>query len=221
MKVGTDSVLLGAWVEAQPYRQVLDIGTGTGILAIMMAQKCNAQIDAIELDVAACEQARENAANCFWADRIHVYNTTLQKFSNRAHTVYDLIIANPPYFVDSHKASGPARNMARHMDETLSFNDLLDGVRSLLSDDGRFCVILPYKEGLLFYKEAVKFSLYCSRITRVKTKIEKTEKRLMMAFSKNMLPISEDEIVILDNNNLFTQQYIDLTHDFYLTPNQR
>lgn len=221
MKVGTDSVLFGAWVDTNNSKHLLDIGTGTGILALMMAQKCNAIIDAIELDEAACLQAKENIEQSIWAQRINVIHTSLQNFCLNNQTLYDLIIANPPYFVDAHKASGAARNIARHMNETLSINDLLQGVNTMLNNDGRFCVILPYKEGLLFYQQAVKSNLFCSRITRVKTKADKPAKRLMMAFTKNMLPINEDEIIILDKNNHFTKAYMDVTNDFYLTHHTR
>lgn len=216
MKVGTDSVLFGAWINASPSQFALDIGTGTGILSLMLAQKSNAVIDAIDIDLEACEQARENVTNSKWHNRINVYHSTLQDFKHRALMEYDLIISNPPYFVDAHKASDSARSIARHMDETLSIEDLISGVLKLLSADGRFCIILPYKEGMLFYEKALLSKLYCTRLTRVKTKIDKPEKRLMMEFCRDMNVIEEDEIVIQENENNFTEQYINLTKDFYL-----
>lgn len=216
MKVGTDSVLFGAWIDPTKSQFVLDIGTGTGILSLMLAQKSNAVIDAIDIDLQACEQARENSMQSKWNHRINVYHSTLQNFMHRALMVYDLIISNPPYFADAHKTNDNARNIARHMDETLSIDDLISGVLKLLSDDGRFCVILPYKEGMLFYEKAMLNKLYCTRLTRVKTKIDKPEKRLMMEFSRHMKVIEEDEIVIQETENYFTDQYINLTKDFYL-----
>ena len=216
MKVGTDSVLFGAWINPAKSQFVLDIGTGTGILSLMLAQKCNAVIDAIDVDSEACVQARENILQSKWSNRINVYHSTLQNFMHRALMVYDLIISNPPYFVDAHKATNNARNIARHMNETLSIDDLISGILKLLSDDGRFCVILPYKEGMLFYEKAMLSKLYCSRLTRVKTKIDKPEKRLMMEFCRHMKVIEEDEIVIQENENYFTDKYLQLTKDFYL-----
>lgn len=219
MKVGTDSVLFGAWINAINSFEVLDIGTGTSVLALMIAQKCKAAIDAIDIDADSCQQARDNIAASKWNDRIKVYHTSLQNFQNNALTVYDLIVSNPPYFVDAHKASDAARNIARHMNETLTIDDLINGVLKLLSAEGKFCVILPFKEGMLFYENALQKNLYCSRLTRVKTKIDKPEKRLMMEFTRNMNVIEEDEIIIQEGDNYFTKKYIELTKDFY--PNLR
>ncbi|MEO8147287.1 MAG: methyltransferase [Bacteroidia bacterium] len=215
MKVGTDSVLFGAWIKTRNASSILDIGTGTGVLALMLAQKSNAQIDAIDVDAEACEQARENCIASPWADRIKVFHSTLQHFQNHAHAVYDLIVSNPPYFSSSHKASDAARNIARHMDATLSMEDLINGVLKLLSTDGNFCVILPQKEGMLFYEKALLHNLFCTNLTRVKTKIDKPEKRLMMEFSRKMQVMNEDEIVIQEADNFFTEDYIQLTKDFY------
>lgn len=215
MKVGTDSVLFGAWIKTRNAQTILDIGTGTGVLALMLAQKSNALIDAIDVDAEACEQARENFNASPWHDRLKVYHTSLQKFQDNAHAQYDLIVSNPPYFSSSHKASDAARNIARHMDATLSMEDLINGVLKLLHDDGTFCVILPQKEGMLFYEKALLSNLYCANLTRVKTKTDKPEKRLMMEFAKKMQVVNETEIVIQEADNFFTEDYIELTKDFY------
>ncbi len=215
MKVGTDSVLFGAWVNTGNAKNILDIGTGTGVLALMLAQKSQAVIDAIDIDADACEQAKENFLNSPWSDRLRVYHTMLQKFRDNALQHYDLIVSNPPYFTSSHRANDAARNIARHMDSTLSMEDLITGVIKLLHDDGRFCVILPAKEGMLFYEKATLHNLFCNRLTRVKTISDRAEKRLMMAFGKKMQVIEEDEIVIQQNEHQFSDEYIELTKDFY------
>jgi tRNA1Val (adenine37-N6)-methyltransferase len=216
MKVGTDGVLLGAWVQCQQAGSILDIGCGTGLIALMMAQKCPAsQIDAIDIDAVAFRQAKENFEYSPWADRLHSYHDSLQNFALTAAKKFDLIVSNPPFFMDAHPAPSEARNVARHMDESLSIAELFDGVDKLLSSDGRFCVIFPFREGMLFLEYAEMHQLYANRITKVKTKVEKQEKR-MMEFEKVRKELMEDELVIQEEDLSFTQQYIDLTADFYL-----
>lgn len=136
-KVGTDAVLIGSWAKVNEARTILDIGTGTGIIALMMAQKSRATIDAIDIEQSSYEQATENASHSIWADRIKVYHTSLQDFANKTTKKYDAIITNPPYFVDSSKAPDEERSHARHTD-TLTFADLISGVKKLLNDTGLF-----------------------------------------------------------------------------------
>jgi tRNA1Val (adenine37-N6)-methyltransferase len=129
---------------------------------------------------------------------------------------YDLIISNPPYFIGAHPAPSEARNIARHMNETLSIEELASCVKTLLSAKGIFCVILPYMEGIMFKGFAESQGLYAIHLTKVKTKIEKQEKRLMMKFSLMPAPLTEDELVIQEEDLSFTEQYVQLTKDFYL-----
>jgi tRNA1Val (adenine37-N6)-methyltransferase len=217
MKVGTDGVLLGAWVTCQQAGSILDIGCGTGLIALMMAQKCpDSEIDAIDIDAVAFRQAKENFEYSPWAERLHSFHDTLQNFVMVANKSFDLIVSNPPFFMDAHPAPSEARNVARHMDESLSIEELCDGVKKLLNPDGRFCVIFPFREGMRFLEYAEMNGLYANRITKVKTKVEKLEKRMMMEFEKVRKELVEDELVIQEEDLSFTQQYIDLTADFYL-----
>lgn len=216
MKVGTDGVLLGAWVKTGNARSILDIGTGTGLIALMMAQKSDASIHAIDIDEDAWLQAIDNFNASPWADRLHCIHQSLQYFSSHTPDRYDLIVSNPPYFLDAHPAPSEARNIARHMDETLSIAELVEGVKKLLSPQGRFCVILPYREGMKFIEHATASGLFIHHITKVKTKVEKQEKRLMMEFAAFPGPAIEDELVIQEEDLSFTKDYIDLTNDFYL-----
>lgn len=216
MKVGTDGVLLGAWTQAFNAKTVLDIGTGTGLIALMLAQKSEADIDAIDIDKNAFEQAVDNASHSKWKTRIQVFHLALQDFVEFSSQKYDLIVSNPPYFVDASKASSEARNIARHMNETLTFEELISGVKSLLHPKGRFCLILPYKEGMLFIEEAEKQQLYCNRITRVRTKFDKMEKRFLMECSLKRTHILTDELIIHEDDNSYTKDYLDLTKDYYI-----
>lgn len=217
MKVGTDAVLLGAWIKTGEAKHILDVGTGTGIIALMLAQKSNALIDAIDIDRNAVEQAQENVANSPFKENVSVFHKSLQSFSNEIKRKYDLIVSNPPYFVDSSKAPDETRNFARHTDE-LSFDDLLDGVKKLLEPNGSFCLILPFKEGSVFIEKARHAGLFCNHITRVKTRKDKEEpKRLLFCFSFKEKEMMEDEIVIeLNERHQYTPEYIELTKDYYL-----
>lgn len=215
MKVGTDAVLLGSWIEARNTKTILDVGTGTGIIAIMLAQKSNALVDAIDIDKNSCEQAKHNVSFSPWANRIHVFHVSLQNFQNHTNRKYDLIVSNPPYFKDASKASMEARNKARHSD-TLSFDELIKGVKLLLNPTGCLYVILPLKEGIAFRKKAAEQGLYCIQLMKVKTKPEKEEKRLMMRFEFQRMDCEETQLIIQKENLSYTKEYIELTKEYYL-----
>ncbi len=216
MKVGTDAVLLGAWVNASNARTILDIGTGTGIISLMLAQKSDALIDSIDLDKNAYMQAQENVGSCKWKDRIQVHHISLQQYAINSKHKYDLIVSNPPYFVDSSKALEESRTNARHTDQ-LPFSDLLDGVLKLLSASGKFYVILPTKESQLFREMAEVQNLHLTKLTRVVTRTDKPEKRLLMKFEFAQKPVEEDTITIeQDERHCYTEQYKELTKDYYM-----
>lgn len=216
MKVGTDAVLLGSWVNASNAKTILDIGTGTGIIALMLAQKSNAIIDAIDIDNNAFMQAAENITDCKWKERIHIHHISLQQYSAGSNHKYDLIVSNPPYFVDSSKALEESRTNARHTDQ-LPFGDLLNGVLNLLNPDGIFCVILPTKESQVFRDMAEEQNLFLTKLTRVITRTDKPEKRLLMQFEFTKKTIEEYFIIIeKDERHSYTDEYKELTKDYYL-----
>lgn len=216
MKVGTDAVLLGAWVNATSSKRILDIGTGTGVIAIMLAQKSPAKIDAIDVDEMSYKQATENVGNCPWKEWIQVYHTSLQEFSKTHSNEYDLIVSNPPYFIDSTKTPTDSRTHARHAD-LLSYEELLTGILKLLSPTGSFCVILPNKEGEQFRDMAEKKQLHLTKLVRIHTRTDKTEKRLLMKFEFTQKSFSEESITIeKDERHTYTEEYKELTKDYYL-----
>ena len=149
MKVGTDAVLLGSWVDPKSAEHILDIGTGTGLIALMLAQKSPAEIDAVDIDENACRQAEENFNSSPWAGRVHIFHQSFQEFSTTTKLQYDLVVSNPPYFHHASKPPEEARLNARHNDQ-LSFIELAEGVKKILNSSGRFCLILPSKEGFEF-----------------------------------------------------------------------
>ncbi len=216
MKVGTDGVLLGAWATIKGDKNVLDIGTGTGLIAIMLAQRCPTagEIHGVELDEAAYFQALENRDNSPWANRIDVFHTKIQDFDNIVK--YDLIVSNPPFFLAGTKSLNQQRNQARHTNE-LPFEELLKSVAKLLTNEGRFSIILPYEEGKLFEQQAINYQLYCNRKTAVRSKKEKPLERLLLEFERQDKPIQENELTIqYEQRNDYTEDYIALTKDFYI-----
>lgn len=218
MKVGTDSVLLGAWcpIENNPF-SVLDIGAGTGILSLMIAQRSNAeQIDAIEIDEDAYEQCVENFENSPWGDRLFCYHAGLDEFVEDPEEEYDLIISNPPFYSEDYKTENPQRDLARFQD-AMPFEELIEVADLLLSENGIFAVIIPYKEEEKFIDLCAEVELYPVKVTRVKGSPTTEIKRSLLAFKRYELPVLEaDELVIEINRHEYTDAYIDLTKDFYL-----
>ena len=217
MKVSTDAVLLGAWVLPNGSKQILDIGTGTGVIALMLAQKSKACIDAIDIDEQAVHQAENNFRESPFDNELRISKIAFQDFYKSATKKYDLIITNPPYFEQSFKSSDEQRSQARHAD-VLPFNTLLDGVKQLLSDKGRFCVILPTNEALKFRQMAEKRGLYLSKLLRVKSRTDKQiEKRHIMQFEAKPTEFSESTISIEHEvRHSYTPEYKELTKDYYI-----
>ena len=218
MKIGTDGVLLGAWapIVNHPF-SILDIGTGTGIIALMLAQRSAAQqIDALEIDEAAYEQATDNFENSPWNDRLFCFHAGLDEFIEEPEEEYDLIVSNPPFYSEDYKTENESRDLARFQD-AMPFEQLLEAADLLLSEHGIFAVIIPFKEEENFIALANEFELYPLKITRVKGTPTTEIKRSLLAFSRNEttdLPI--DELVIETARHVYTQEYIGLTKDFYL-----
>ena len=219
MKVGTDGVLLGAW--AQGGERVLDIGTGTGVIALMMAQRyAEAHVVAVDIDEAAVRQARQNADASPFGDRVEVVLSSIQDYATScslsfgegrgevpAH--FDSIVCNPPFFVDSLKAPDQQRSLARHAD-TLPFAELMRSAYHLLSDDGELSVVIPFDYRRRLDDEAFLCSFFPSRVCAVRTKSTKPVRRYLLAYRKRPCPCHHDELTIGD------ARYQQLTRDFYL-----
>jgi tRNA1Val (adenine37-N6)-methyltransferase len=216
MKVGTDGVLLGAWVNVENSKIIFDIGTGSGLIAIMLGQRFNASIEAIEIDQSAYTQAAENIRNCPWSSRISVKNISLQEYTSKHQKQFDLIVCNPPFFENSLQSSLPLRNMARH-DNILTHSEIINCVLKILNPCGRFGLIIPYTEGIQFIEKASKKGLFCIRKTSVKTKSHSSVKRLLMEFSSIPENCRENSLIITgEGKEEYSTDYKDLTKDFYL-----
>ena len=217
MKIGTDGVLLGAWADILEAKRILDIGTGTGVIAIMLAQRTqNAQIFAVEIDEAACSQASENMAASPWSDRLHAINVPIQEYEKSANQDFDLIVSNPPFFSGGTFSNHENRNNVRHTIK-MPHGDLLGAVRTLLAPHGRFCLVLPLIEGMRFRELARSYNLYCTKMTEVIPKVDKQVERLLLQFERREIAMKKDQLVIQEQKrNEWTPDYIALTKAFYL-----
>ena len=223
MKVGTDAVLLGAWcpIENNP-KSVLDIGAGTGILSLMLAQRSNAApnnvgiIDAIEIDENAYEQCVENFEASPWSDKLFCFHAGLDEFVDEPEDEYDLIISNPPFYTDGYKSATASRDLAR-FEEAMPFEELIEAAALLLSDNGIFSVIIPFKEEERFLNLCAEFDLYPVKATHVRATPETPIIRSLLAFKRYELSVLvADELVIEISRHEYTPEYIELTKDFYL-----
>ncbi len=217
MKVGTDGVLLGAWVDINStINSILDVGTGTGLISLILAQRSNCEIiDAVELEENAYIQAVENFERSKWADRLFCYHSSFQNFALEIDEKYDLIISNPPFYNSTYKKLGKARAMARHT-KNLTFKKLLKGVTKLLSKDGCFALIIPFSEEDKFIELAKKILLFPKKITRVRGMSSTAIKRSLIQFSFSEEIIHISEISIEKNRHNYTQKYINIVKDFYI-----
>lgn len=218
MKIGTDAVLLGAWcpIDNNPF-SILDIGAGTGILSLMLAQRSNAeQIDSLEIDEEAYEQCVENFENSPWSDRLFCFHAGLDEFVEEPEDEYDIIISNPPFYSEDYKTDDSQRDLARFQD-ALPFEDLIEAADLLLSENGIFAVIIPYKEEERFIDLCAEVELFPVKVTRVKGSHSTPIVRSLLAFKRYELSVlTADELVIEISRHEYTDDYINLTKDFYL-----
>lgn len=212
MKVGTDGVLLAAWTTASGLR-LLDIGTGCGLIALILAQRNNqAVIDAVEIDESSVIQAQDNFNNSPWAERLKGIYYDINNYKPGFH--YDLIVSNPPYFIDSTPSPHIKKHQVRH-NSLLSMNQLIRQVNKLLSDDGKFSVILPVIEGELLIKEAKLSGLFAERIASFIPRRGKPTERLLITFSRTAGDVIKEEILHYNDENEWSEKYKDLTKEFY------
>ncbi len=222
MKIGTDSMILGAYTSHNNVKTILDIGTGCGILSFMMAQKYrNAKIVGIDIDINSINEANENLNNLdnFEYNNINFLNISLQEFviqSVKRKEKFDLIISNPPFFTNSFKSHKSNRNLSRHNDN-LCFFDLVICVKKLLNYDSIFSVILPLYEAIKFIDIAENENLYCKHLLKIQSNFNLKAKRYIMYFSLNKCnSISIDTLIFRDEYNNYTQQYKELTKEYHL-----
>ncbi|MFN5347743.1 MAG: tRNA1(Val) (adenine(37)-N6)-methyltransferase [Bacteroidota bacterium] len=218
MKVGTDGVLLGSWTYTDNANNILDIGTGTGLIALMLAQRSNANITAVDAEANACEQAKINFDASPWTNRLQLVHSKIQDF--HSDHLFDLIVSNPPYFSGYYSSENLSRDIARSADVLLPYEELISCAKKLLIANGRLSLILPADQQEKITAIANQNELALSRLTFVKTKSSKEAKRILLEFVNNFNQVNAiiDELIIQsdDNGRVYTQEYINLTKDFYL-----
>lgn len=215
MKVGTDAILLGRWTEVKPTDVVLDIGTGCGLLPLMLSQKGVSQVDAVDIDAASIEEATINFQASQWRDQLKTFCVDIIDFQTDKQ--YDLIVSNPPFFSCFSKCDSDRKSRARHTDMGLSYETLCVAVRRLMKADGRFSLVLPFVESLDFLEVATGYRLFLHKRMTIIPIEGKTPNRvnLELAFSETDL-VQEETFTIRDRNKRFTAQYNEFLKDFYL-----
>ena len=217
MKIGTDSVLLGAWASTKHNpASILDIGAGTGILSLMLAQRSNANtIEAIEIDDDAFEQCAENFEDSPWNDRLFCFHASLIEYIEAVDDKFDLIVCNPPFYSEDYKTKDRSRNLARFSD-AMPLQHLILAAYHFLSNTGKFSLIIPYKSEQLVIQEANIAGLNPERILRVKGNPNSEIKRSLLEFTFQHNTPNISELIIESQRHVYTKDYIDLTKEFYL-----
>lgn len=215
MKVGTDGVLLGAWADVASAKRVLDIGTGTGLISLMIAQRSAADIIAVEIDEDAVSEALVNFEESPWKKRLTVINDDFVNFSKETSELFDVIVSNPPYFIDSLVCLDEKRGKARHTN-SMSYNELIKGVSKLLSETGAFFLITPSDVETLIEEILENENLFVNEKVYVCPKVESQPKRMMWKISRERSLCISKSLSIEKERHIYTDDYIALTHDYYI-----
>ena len=217
MKVGTDGVLLGAWAVHKAPQHILDVGTGTGLIALMLAQRfANAQIDAIEIEPEAARQATENVSDSPWSNRVVVHNANFLEWAVADDVRYDLIVSNPPFFSKAHPTPEAKRQLARH-DNDLPLAAMLQHMRAMLSANGCVCMVFPHERLPELTDYARQAGLWTDLLCEVFPTPQKAPKRVLVRFVARELEMRSEQLCIeLEQRHRYSEAYKALTRDFYL-----
>ncbi len=217
MKVCTDSCLFGALIDPKEAQYILDIGSGTGLLSLMIAQKCKASIDGVEIDNDAALESKKNVTNSKFRKQIKIYHDSIQHFSEISNQTYDLIISNPPFFQNSLLSNDSKINKALHNDE-LQFDEIISIVNKHLNLDGKFWIILPEPEMQIFDSICKQNHLYNSEKINIRHDSDKKVLRLISVYQKRKVEILRtEEICIFDKNeNTYSNKFKELLKEYYI-----
>ncbi|MBN2638776.1 MAG: methyltransferase [Bacteroidales bacterium] len=215
MKVGTDAVLLGIWTELSGVNSVLEVGAGSGIISLLLGSRAKLQIDAVELDEASCEEATENFAAAKSESEFKLYYSDFNDYVSITRKKYDLIISNPPFFINDLKSEIQSRRQARHTD-TLTYEQLINGALRLLDPKGKLSLVLPYRESRIFISKAKEAGLFLQKQMLIFPKHCTPPNRINLLFAREESDLKTDKLMIRNEDGSFTQPYLDLVNNFYL-----
>ena len=214
MKINTDGVLLGAMVQHENAKRILDVGTGTGVIALMLAQRFpDAQVCAVEIDEQASATARQNFKNSIFSERLTNNNISIEQFNNPEK--FDLIVTNPPFFVNDYKNAEPKKEMARHASNTF-FEDLIKKVNVLLGDNGCFWFVLPIKQAEFLVAKGEDYGLFLQKVIKLRSDVTKPEFRRIVCLGRNKSALLEEDFIIYESEKKYTIAYEALLKDFFL-----
>ena len=218
MKVGTDAVLLGIWTDLRSVEEVLDIGTGCGIIPLLLAARsADVKVDAVELDAVSYEEASGNFSQSPFSDRLQAFHADINRFVPEGDKRYDLVISNPPFFINDHRPEHKGRKLARHAD-TLRYDQLVAAVLRLMKPGGRFSVVLPYRESKVFLELAGQAGLFLQRQMLIFPKPCKEPNRVNLLLGASAAHPETEKFNIRNEDGSFTQQYLDMVKNYYLSP---
>lgn len=216
MKVGTDAVLLGIWTDLTTVKSVLDVGAGCGIISLLLACRAPLLVDAVELDADSFEEAKQNFLESPYADRLRIFHTDFNDFVPQVGEKYDLIISNPPFFINDLHSTDPRKRMARHT-QTLTYERLLKGALELMNPEGKISVVLPYRESRLFLSLAKQAGLFVEKQMLIFPMLGKEPNRINILLGQQPVEEQTEKFMIRDENGKFTSQYVDFVKDYYVS----
>ena len=216
MKIGTDAIMLARWVEVSNTDEVLDIGTGCGLIPLMLAQKGIKSADAVEIDKDSYDEAAQNFGNSAWKSQLFAIHEDIKEYVAHCDKKYDLIVSNPPFFFGDNIPEKAKKGLARHTN-TLSYSDLLSSVKKLIKSDGRFALVLPAIESKVFLKEAENQGFYLKKEMKIVPIEGKEPNRINMQLVVNQVDSVESETFVMRTpDHVFTKEYKEFLKDFYL-----
>ncbi len=215
MKVGTDAVLLGSWIPAKDMLYTLEIGCGSGVISLMLAQKMKSFITAIDIDADSVKQAQSNFEHSKWNHQLQAVHTSLQDLQKRKTYKFDIVISNPPYFNNSLNSPYKNKTLSKHTN-TLSYTELAKGIKYFLKKDGKAYLILPYTEAQDFIRIMKRYKLFLNQELLIAPKQDKAANRIIMEFSFLKSELSSGKLYLREENDQFSESYKSLCKEYYL-----
>ncbi len=216
MKVGTDAVLLGIWTDLRGVKSALDVGTGCGIISLLLVSRGTLSVDAVDLDADSVEEAQQNFQDSPFSNRLRVFQSDFHDFVSSAGQKYDLIISNPPFFINDLHSADPRKSMARHT-HSLTYRQLVVGARALLNPEGKIAVVLPYRESRFFLERAMEAGFFVEKQLLIFPMIGKEPNRINLLLGRQPVEAQTDKFMIREESGKFTSQYVDFVKDYYVS----